>query len=216
MADKNEQRLRIHVSLAFLRTRLCQPILVIFFCLTPLASQLAWVSIEEDAVVYAWFGVSGEVSVQFKHFLNELCFLKFYYKLPPKQHVVQVTHVFFLPVHIDLFASVLTRSTGKVSFILVNNWYQRESQEHSKQNYWALKEGVQVPPTESTLWPNCMWMDAHLSPSPCTKVMCAHIQNADSAEAKRVAGNDWFWLISQVEKNKSRVPLKSYQGTKSK
>lgn len=47
------------------------------------ASQLSWVSREKAAIVYAGFGVSGEVSVLFKLFLHKLCFLKVYYK-PPK------------------------------------------------------------------------------------------------------------------------------------
>lgn len=84
---------------------------IFFFNFTLFASQLCWVSREKDAVVYARFGVSGELSVLFKHFLHELCFLKVYYK-----HC-QVTHVFFLPVHVDLFASVLTRSTCKANLI---------------------------------------------------------------------------------------------------
>lgn len=126
----------MHVSLAFLRTWLCQHFLLfLFVCFTLVASQLPCVSREKDAVVSARFGVNGEVSVQFKHFLHELCFLKVYYKLPPKQHAVQVTHIFFSPVHIDLFASVLTRSTCKASFLLGNKGYQRECQERSKQNY---------------------------------------------------------------------------------
>lgn len=106
-----------------------------------------------------------------------------------------MTHAFFLPVHTGLFASVLRRSTCKTSFILVNKGYQRESQKHSKKNFWALEEDVQVPPTESTLWPSCMWMDGHLSPSVHKKIMCAYIQNAINPGA--VMCSACLWLDQQ-------------------
>lgn len=119
------QRLKIHVPFTFLSTWLRQPTLFLFYS-TLLAVQLPRGSREKDAVVFVLFWVGEEVSVLVKHFPRELCFPEVYYQLPPKHHVVQVTHVFFLPVGIDLFASILTRSTCKASLTLLNKGYQRE------------------------------------------------------------------------------------------
>lgn len=119
------QRPKIHVPFTFLSTWLCQPTLFLFY--SPLlAVQLPRGSREKDAAVFVLFWVAEEVSVLVKHFPHEFCFLKVYCQLPPKQHVVQVTHVFLLPVDIDLFASILTRTTCKASLTLINRGYQRE------------------------------------------------------------------------------------------
>lgn len=123
--ERYGQRLKIRVPFTFLSAWLCQPTLFLFYS-TLLAVQLPRGSREKDAVVFVPFWLAEEVSVLVKHFPHEPCFLKVYYQLPPEQHVVQVTHVFLLPVDIDFFASILPRSTCKASLTLINRGSRRE------------------------------------------------------------------------------------------